>query len=176
MTAEIDLVAGSTPRDALAAVFERDYERLVRAARALVDERGEAEEVVQDALARSYAKWLRSGVPASPSAYVRRAVLNRARSRLGRRIRARLIPGERADAVASPEADSVARSEQRRALTLLRALPVRQRECLVLRFFFDESVADTAATLGISPGSVKTHVHRGLRSLEAAMTDHPEEA
>ena len=41
----------------------------------------------------------------------------------------------------------------------------RQRECLALRYYLDLSEAEIAATLGISTGSVKTHVHRGLGTL-----------
>jgi RNA polymerase sigma factor (sigma-70 family) len=47
----------------------------------------------------------------------------------------------------------------------LRALPARQCECLALRFYLDLSEAEIARTLGISQGSVKTHVHRGLATL-----------
>ena len=44
----------------------------------------------------------------------------------------------------------------------LSKLPLRQRECLVLRYFFDLTESEIAATLGISNGSVKSHVHRGM--------------
>jgi RNA polymerase sigma factor (sigma-70 family) len=47
----------------------------------------------------------------------------------------------------------------------LRRLPKRQREAIALRYLSDLSEADTAAVLGIAPGSVKVHVHRGLASL-----------
>ena len=47
----------------------------------------------------------------------------------------------------------------------LRRLPKRQREAIALRYLSDLSEADTAAALGIAPGSVKVHVHRGLASL-----------
>jgi RNA polymerase sigma factor (sigma-70 family) len=50
-------------------------------------------------------------------------------------------------------------------LTALRSLPTRQREVLALRFYLDLSEAEIAAALGISPGSVKTHAHRGLAAL-----------
>ena len=56
-------------------------------------------------------------------------------------------------------------------ITVLRSLPRRQAECLVLRFYLDLSEAETASTLGISPGSVKTHVHRGLAALATRLGD-----
>jgi RNA polymerase sigma factor (sigma-70 family) len=46
-------------------------------------------------------------------------------------------------------------------------LPRRQREVLVLRYYLDLSEAQIAHALGISPGSVKAHAHRGLAALRA---------
>jgi RNA polymerase sigma factor (sigma-70 family) len=56
-------------------------------------------------------------------------------------------------------------------LDALRALPDRQREVLVLRYYLDLSEVDIAATLGISPGSVKTHAHRGLATLAVELEE-----
>jgi RNA polymerase sigma factor (sigma-70 family) len=55
--------------------------------------------------------------------------------------------------------------EHREVLDSLRVLPTRQRECLVLRYYLDLADAEIAATLGMSVGSVKTHVHRGMATL-----------
>jgi hypothetical protein len=72
--------------DLLEACFAREYERLVRLARLLVDHRTDAEEVVQDALVRVWVK--RGSVRATddPLPYIRRAVVNAARGGLRRRI------------------------------------------------------------------------------------------
>jgi RNA polymerase sigma factor (sigma-70 family) len=64
-----------------------------------------------------------------------------------------------------PEAGAVASDETRQVLAALRTLPDRQREVLALRYYLDLSEAEIAVTLGISPGSVKTHAHRGLATL-----------
>jgi RNA polymerase sigma factor (sigma-70 family) len=64
-----------------------------------------------------------------------------------------------------PEAGAVASDETRQVLAALRTLPDRQREVLALRYYMDLSEAEIAVTLGISPGSVKTHAHRGLATL-----------
>ena len=58
----------------------------------------------------------------------------------------------------------------------LRKLPRRQREAVALRFLSDLSEADTAEALGISAGSVKTHVHRGLATLRDELGDDRLEA
>jgi RNA polymerase sigma factor (sigma-70 family) len=54
----------------------------------------------------------------------------------------------------------------RRALA---TLPRQQRAVLVLRYFEDLTEADVARLLGCSPGTVKTHAHRGLLALRGAL-------
>ncbi len=63
----------------------------------------------------------------------------------------------------------LATDRQRRLLAELARLPTRQRECLVLRFYLELSEAESAQALGISPGSVKTHAHRGLQALASRL-------
>lgn len=48
---------------------------------------------------------------------------------------------------------------------LLAELSQRQRQALVLRFFLDWSVVDTAQAMGVSEGAVKSYCHRGLATL-----------
>ena len=69
---------------------------------------------------------------------------------------------------ASPEApeDRVVLNEQQAlVIDALQDLPSRQRECLLLRFYFDLFGAEIGTTLDISPDSVKTHCRRGMESL-----------
>lgn len=63
-----------------------------------------------------------------------------------------------------PGPDVVERLSQ---LELLRQLPPRRREAVVLRFYYDLSVQETAAALGCSEGTVKSLTSRGLESLRA---------
>ena len=55
----------------------------------------------------------------------------------------------------------------------LQALPLRQRDCLVLRYYMDLSIPEIATTLGISVNSVKTHLQRGMAMLEARLEATP---
>jgi RNA polymerase sigma-70 factor (sigma-E family) len=142
---------------------------LVRLASLLLHDPADAEEVVQDAFVQTQLAWDRLRDPSKAVAYLRRAVVNGARSRLRhRRVVERFTPGLLSPGP-SPEAAAVAGDDRRRVIGALRSLPDRQRECLVLRYYLDLTEAEIAATLGISAGSVKTHAHRGLAALAARL-------
>jgi len=137
---------------------------LVRLAWLLVDDLGDAEDVVHQAFVQAHLAWGRLRGPDRALAYLRRAVLHGARSR-PRRLRA-LAHQVPAPSGGTGPAEPVAVGEDHvRALAAVRSLPLRQRECLVLRFYFDLSAAEMADALGISAGAVETHVHRGLEAL-----------
>ena len=75
------------------------------------------------------------------------------------------VAGREVDVVADV-ADVLARSEEhRRLLAEVRRLPHRQRDCIALRYFEELSIDEIAATLGLSPNSVKTHLRRAMDSL-----------
>jgi RNA polymerase sigma-70 factor (sigma-E family) len=154
------------PSEDLVDLYRSQYRSLVRLASLLLDDRGASEEVVQDAFIRVHQAWGRIADPAKRAAYLRSAVMNGARSRMRRRVvRRRLEPVGPPLTAASAEADAMLAEEHREVLDSLRVLPTRQRECLVLRYYLDLADAEIAATLGMSVGSVKTHVHRGMATL-----------
>jgi RNA polymerase sigma-70 factor (sigma-E family) len=158
-------------RQALRELYVEHYTSLVRMACLLLDRKEAAEEVVQEAFVRLDRSWHRVQDPSALPAYLRSTVMNLARSRLRRRLVARNYPPNPSpDAPAADEA-VVVREEQQQVIEALRSLPDRQRECLVLRYYQDLPEAEIASTLGISSGSVKTHIHRGMvalsRQLEA---------
>ncbi len=162
--------ADDPPAVSVEALFRTDYRRLVELARLLVDDVGQAEEVVQDAFVSLHRHWPALRSPAAAPAWLRTAVVNGSRGQLRRRATARrhlrsveppLGPG--------PDDRAVLAEEHRAVAAALRGLPGRQRECLALRFYEDLTEAEIAAALGISTGSVKTHVHRGMAALTAAL-------
>jgi RNA polymerase sigma-70 factor (ECF subfamily) len=73
----------------------------------------------------------------------------------------------RSAAAAPAEAAALQHLERMKLVEVLQDLPLRQRECLVLRYLLELSEEETADTLGISRGSVKTHIHRGIANLAA---------
>jgi RNA polymerase sigma-70 factor (sigma-E family) len=164
----VDAVAGDRlPDDPLATLHRDHYAALVRLASVVLGDQGLAEQVVQDAFVKLAARWGGLRRIDNPPAYLRSMVLNGCRSHLRHR-----KVGERHDArrtvavaVATPEAEALAHAEHDRMVAALRRLPGRQREALVLRYYLDLPEADIAATMRVSPGSVKTHLHRGLAAL-----------
>lgn len=168
-----EMAAGPVAADreaAMGELFAAHYAGLLRLAVLLVD-RATAEDVVQDAFARLYGRWRTLRDPERALPYLRSCVLNGARSQLRHlKVVERHAPAGAPDA-ASAEDAAMARAEHDAVLVALDALPRRQREVLVLRYYLDLTEADIAETLGISPGSVKQHASRGIaaltRSLEA---------
>jgi RNA polymerase sigma-70 factor (sigma-E family) len=135
----------------------------------LLDDAGAAEEVVQDAYVRMHGSWRRIRDPQAAVGYLRTTVVNLARSRLRhKQVARRHAPAPLPDAP-SAEQGALDRLEHHRVVAALRALPERQRECLVLRYYGDLSEAEIAAAMGISPGAVKSHASRGMAALRSAL-------
>jgi RNA polymerase sigma-70 factor (sigma-E family) len=147
---------GSVVDDSFGAFYRREYDRAVRLAWLLTGSRPAAEDVAQDAMAAVYRAFERIE---SPSAYLRRAVVNTARSwhRDERRHleRATLLARERhtVDARDAELLDAIVR------------LPYRQRVVIVARYWGGWSEAEIAQSLGCRPGTVKSLASRGLHRL-----------
>jgi len=158
-----------SPRAAVTEIFHHHYRRLVGLAGLMVDDRESAEEVVQDAFESLYRSWGRLRDPQAAVAYLNRSVVNGSRSRLRKRMteRAYDIP----DAGTAPSAESLGldRNERDELVEALRALPRRQREVMVLRYYLDLSEDQIAEWLGISNGSVKRHAFRATQTLQKRM-------
>jgi RNA polymerase sigma-70 factor (sigma-E family) len=137
---------------------------LLRTAVLLVGDRGHAEDLVQTALLRLARRW--GSIREHPEAYARMVLVNLTRDhwrRLGRHAKEQELDEAVQHAVTRDPADTVVdRDALRRALA---GLPRRQREVMVLRFFVDLSVAETAAALGVSEGTVKTQTSRAVTRL-----------
>jgi RNA polymerase sigma-70 factor (sigma-E family) len=152
----------------VALLYRQHHADLVRLALLLVGDRGCAEDVVQDVFTRLCARD-RVLEQDSTLAYIRTAVVNACRSVLRRRALARRVAVTRAgpwrDVQESAEHTALLAEDRRRVLAALAALPARRREVLVLRFYLGLPVAEVAAMLGISQGSVKSATARGLEAL-----------
>lgn len=157
---------------AVAALFDAHYGGLCRLATVLLDDSGQAEEAVQEAFLRTFVGWRRIRDPERASAYLRAAVVNQCRSR-GRR-RATEQRGNRTvwagDMDGSRTSDLERTGDVLTVLQAVRALPARQREAVVLRYYADLSDADVARALGCSVGTVKSQLSKARTSLARHLT------
>ncbi|WP_420830913.1 SigE family RNA polymerase sigma factor [Actinomadura graeca] len=136
---------------------------LLRAATRLTRDRGEAEDLLQAALAKTYLAWDRITDRAAIDGYVRRAMVNTQIS-WWRRRKLEIYPTD--ELPDRPVDDHTRRSELHDALgRALRRLPERQRLTVMLRYYEDMSEAEIARVLGVSIGTVKSTVSRAMSKL-----------
>jgi RNA polymerase sigma-70 factor (sigma-E family) len=158
-------VIGDRDRREFEAFVAASSDRLVRTAYLLTGDAGHAEDVVQSALLRTARRW--RSARQSPEGYARTVVANLAKDRwraLGRR------PAEAPLEHDVPLADHDGLLDRDALMRAARSLPQGQRAVLVLRYFDDLSVEETAAALGVTAGTVKSQTSRALAGLRAALT------
>jgi RNA polymerase sigma factor (sigma-70 family) len=157
----------------VAGLFRAHATDLVRMARLFVVDRNAAEDLVQEAFIRLSRSLGRISDETKRVAYLRSIVLNLARdhNRRGLVSIRHQAPGNDLDP-RSVEEHLLGREDQRVVLDALAHLPVRQRDCLTLRYLLDLGVPEIAETLELSPNSVKTHLQRGLAALEQRLEAH----
>ncbi len=156
-------------RDAeFAAFMSSSEDDLLRTAWFLVGNAHHAEDLAQEALARTYAAWSRAR--RDPLAYTRRVLVN-VRTDTWRRRRREVLTDPRA--LPEPAASATGAVESRdQIVRALGTLTPRQRRVVVLRYLLDLSEADVAADLGISIGTVKSTASRALSHLRDASDGH----
>jgi RNA polymerase sigma-70 factor (sigma-E family) len=147
--------------------FVREASRsLYGTALMLTGQADEAEELLQDTLARLYPKWETVAQADSPIAYVRRALINGYINERRRPRQRDLIVAEPPEApVATDFAESVA--DRNTLVQLLHTLPPRPRAALVLRYIYDLPDAEIAASLDCRVATVRSLVSRGIATLHS---------
>jgi RNA polymerase sigma factor (sigma-70 family) len=141
--------------------FRELYPRAVGLAYRMLGSRAAAEDVASESFARALQRWERLD-PDRVAGWILRVTANQAidvMRRKGRHLEPAVISLEDSTTLRLALAEAMAK------------LPRRQREAIALRFLSDMSEADTASALGVSAGSVKTHVHRGLATLRDELGD-----
>jgi DNA-directed RNA polymerase specialized sigma24 family protein len=156
----------SAPPPPVADGFESFYrahvDRVYRALAVTLRRDDLAHEAVDEAMARAYAKWPVVGALDNPAGWVFRVGLNWATSRWRKLRRESPPPGE-AD---HPALDSTPVG----ALLVLAELPLPQRAVVTCRILLDLSTAETAEALGLSEGTVKSRLSRGLATLRTQLS------
>ena len=162
------------------AAWESSLDELVRTrgsalvgyAYLLCGDRREAEDLVQDALVKTFARGRSGFEPASVEGYVRRAVLTTYVDGFRRRRRWAAVRHlvTRDDVGPGPEARTADRIDVRAALA---ALSPRERACVVLRFYEDLTVPAIADALALSQGSVKRYLSDGVHHMAGLLGPMP---
>jgi RNA polymerase sigma-70 factor (ECF subfamily) len=148
-------------------LFDAEYGPLVRLATLITGDVASAEDVVQEAFARTIARWRRIRSYDRPGAWVRRVTIRLAVRDRTRRLRelSSLLDAE--PAVVDPEPPDP------ELLGALQALPRNQRAALVL-FYFEGLPTEAIATeLGVAPSTARSLLHRG-RAAVARRLELPE--
>jgi RNA polymerase sigma-70 factor (sigma-E family) len=153
----------------LADLYRDHRMRMVRLAVLLVDDPATAEDVVQEAFTGLHRHWSGLRDEAAAVGYLRAAVVNGSRSVLRRRRTARdYVPPHQVNA-RSAESLAMLSAEHQAVVDALSALPPRQREVLVLRYYGGLSEAEIADATGISRGTVKSTASRALDAVAKVM-------
>lgn len=158
---------GTTRDDGFTAYVAGRRAHLFRAAYLLCGDPHRAEDIVQTALAKLYVAWPRASKADSVDAYVRRVIVN---SHLDERRRPwrREAPTED-ERLDRPAPSGVTPEDSDALWTALRTLGPKQRRVVVLRHYWGLSVEETAADLGVSPGTVKSQTSAALEKLRSAL-------
>ena len=136
---------------AVAALYQLHYPALVRLAALLVPDLATAEDTVQDAFAAVHGRWHMLPDADAALAFLRWSVVHRSRS-------------------APPFGPTAGTGEPGSAVvSALRALPARQREVVVLRYFADLPEAEVASATGMSMAAVRNHAAQAMSSLQAGL-------
>jgi RNA polymerase sigma factor (sigma-70 family) len=143
----------------VAELFRTRYLTMVRLAGLLGAD--DPEDVAQEAFARL----MNSGpLRADPAAYLRAIVCNLTRNR-HRHLRVARAKTPAGVDEPSSEYSAIHREDHAEVIAALATLPARRREAIVLRYWLDLSEREIAQTMGISTGTVKSQISRGLAVL-----------
>ena len=140
---------------------------LLRLAYTLTGNTADAEDVVQEALARALPRWGRISRVDNVDAYVRRMVVN-AHHSWWRKFRRRESPvAELRDSYVDGPGEGF--DDRRRVWLACQALPESQRTAIVLRYYEQLEYAEIAELTGLREGSVRARVSRGLAALRQSL-------
>lgn len=180
----IDVASGevsyteSDPGDAreFELLYLKNFRELGRIAYLLTNDVQEAEDVVADVYLRIAERYDVRNLD-DPLAFLRAAVLNGARTVLRHRavqerVLPKLLPGPTGDCTYESAASA---SDASAIVKALQQLPLRQRQAIVLRYYVDLNEQDTADTMGIKAGSVKSHTARGIAALRHILGPYMQE-
>lgn len=158
--------------DAFSGIVERWQRPLVNLAYRFCRHRGQAEDMAQEAFLRVYTRLHQWRDDAKFSTWLYAVALNVFRSAT-RRGAVHELPLEKGNGI-SVSSDPLAGLETRQLEALVRrmvrTLPRRYREPVILFYFLDQNVADAASVLGLPDGTFKARLHRGRALLKSRLS------
>jgi RNA polymerase sigma-70 factor (sigma-E family) len=167
---ELSVVEEAFPQaegdDAITALLAGLYPRLVAALSFYTGNRAIAEDVAQDALVRAWERRDELALLGDPRSWVFRVAMNRSRS-MHRRLRVELKHRRTMKATADLANEDIEDALVIRAALL--KLPPRQRSAVVLRYYGDLSVDETAEVMDCAPGTVKALTSQAMASLRSLL-------
>ncbi len=154
------------PGETIEGFCRRISPRLIGSLILQFDDRLVAEDLAQEALARTWERWSEVSAMASPEAWTYRVAFNLAASTRRRR-RAERRAYERNERPSPPAPDLT--TERLALRSALEALPPRQRAAVVLRHYAGFSIRDSAAALGCAEGTVRSLASQGIHALREGL-------
>jgi RNA polymerase sigma-70 factor (sigma-E family) len=136
----------------------------LRAVVAGVGDRAAAQDLTDEAFARAWASWGKLRRHPAPRAWVVRTAFNLSVS-VWRKRRREFLTADLPPGAGVTSAGTAGEAVEADLITILRRLPLRQRQVVALRIFLDLDTARTAEVLGIAPGTVTAHLTRALATL-----------
>jgi RNA polymerase sigma-70 factor (sigma-E family) len=163
-------VPAGTSQAGIEDLFRARYLEMVRLAGLLGAD--DPEDIAQEAFTRLMNREPALDDAQAAPAYLRAIVVNLTRNR-HRHLR---VVRLRTPAAATPdscEQAAIAYEDHQEVIAALAGLPSRRREAIVLRYWLDLPEREIAAAMGVSPGTVKSQLSRGLATLARALGDKP---
>jgi RNA polymerase sigma factor (sigma-70 family) len=173
------VIAAASPTAAGDGASRRSYESVVGAetrrlywlALSILDDAGEAEDAVQETLLKAWRSWESVSQMDLPVAWLTRVCVNYCLNRR-RLLHSRGWPplglAEGAEAARPGWGSDAERMDMNRAY---RRLSARQRAAITLNYRYGYSVDECAVFMGCRPGTVRTHLERGLATLRKELKD-----
>jgi RNA polymerase sigma-70 factor (sigma-E family) len=167
-TMAVARVETTSTGDDFSTLYAAHHAEALRLAYLLCGNTERAEDAVAEAFVRVY-RQMRRGEIHSPRAYVRRAVVNEINSRFRRLALERREASKRSGDLRGARSSDDALADTDEMFTALRQLSDRQRTAIVLRFYEDLPEKAIAEAMGVSVGTVKSTLSRGMERLRAVL-------
>lgn len=131
-----------------------------------------AADVAQESMAKAYAQWKKVNAMDIPGAWVRKVAINHLRDHIRKESRKSNASNEQILELATIESIEASMPTPL-AVDFARALenlPAQQRIAATLAYVDDYSIADIAYAMGITEGTVKTHLHHARETLQTFLS------